>query len=377
MLQVGFSPIKIIESEVQTSNNCISLSQGALKIGGVPQEIKDHLRKVLLTDKTDYYQSAWGIPQLREKIATKLFEKHGIFLTSKNILVTHGCMGALSTLLLTLLENGNEVILPEPTYPAYKNIVDVARGRSVFVSSQSIDTLESVRTRKTKIVLFSNPCNPTGIITKKSELLELVDWCEKHKIYLIVDESYDDYIFTDNFYSVTPLVKKNQFVIRTGSYSKSLSMSGWRLGFMVVPDYLSEKLGIVQDALLNCPNVIAQHAVLYALDHPESSEKFHNIIKRNRDEASDMLQILVDKKIISFQKPDAGFYLFLRYNQEINGFDLCFDLLKKARVGLVPGEAFGPSGRSFIRLCYAREPEVLNEGATRVVDYFLREKKYV
>lgn len=368
MLQIVLSEIKKIEAQVQ-QDGYVSLSQGALKIGGIPQEIKCHLQQVLETDKTDYYQSAWGIFPLRERIAEHLSRDHNVCFSHRNVLVTHGCMGAISTLLLALLDEGDEVILPEPTYPAYKNIVGLARGKHRFVCLD-MDEIVKARTSKTKMMILSNPCNPTGELLSKSMLEALVQWCDEHKVYLIVDESYDDYIFDGDFFSATPFVLQSSFVIRTGSYSKSLSMSGWRVGFMVVSDELSARMGVTQDALLNCPNVIAQHAVLYALDHPEYTARFHGVVRANRDIAVKGLQSLVDRGLLSFSVPAAGFYLFLKTKQR-DAYDLCLDILKHAKVGLIPGRAFGPSGTPFLRLCYARQREVLLEGIDRITRYFL------
>lgn len=376
MLQINLSPIKKIEAQVQSSNEYISLSQGTIKIGGVPKEIKQHLQKVLQTDITDYYQSAWGIMPLREKIAHTLSQKCNCHISHNNVLVTHGCAGALATLLLTLVDHGEEVILPEPTYPAYKNLVDLARGKAVFVNCiengifiLDLEKIKRAKTDKTKVIIFSNPCNPCGTITHKKTLLELAEWCEVNKIYLVVDEAYDDYIFDDSFYSATALVPEFNYLIRAGSYSKSLSMSGWRVGFMIVPNRLTTIMGTSQDALLNCPNVPAQHAVLYALDHPKIIEPYQKTIRQNRDIAISMLQPLVKSGIISFQIPPASFYLFLK-TQEANAFDLTFSILKHAKVGLIPGSAFGPNGKPYMRLCFARHPEILQEGIKRLLQYY-------
>lgn len=366
MLSIELSQIKSIEAEVLKHADYISLSQGALRVGGIPEEIKLYLREVLRTDKTDYYQSAWGIMPLREKIAETLGVSH------KHVLVSHGCMGALSTLLTTLVEKGEEVILPEPTYPAYKNIVRVVRGKPVFVSCKKsdfdwelqIDAIKAARTDKTRAVLFSNPCNPTGEVIGVEKLQELIRWCETHGIYLIVDESYDDYIFDETFCSVTSFVPHSEFVIRTGSYSKSLSMSGWRVGFMVVPETLSCMMGITQDALLNCPNVIAQYAALFALDYPAFRHKFRDIVQKNRDFTVDAM-----RDTFAFKTPAAGFYLFFKTDED-DSFELCQRLLHEAKVGVIPGRAFGPSSTSFLRVCFARKPDVLAEGLDRIKRFF-------
>ena len=383
MLQIGLSEIKAIEAKVQSSDDYISLSQGAIKVGGIPLEVKKHLQEVLNTDKTDYYQSAWGIMPLRERIAQHLSTEHNVAFAAKNILVTHGAMGGIATLLLTLLEAGDDVMLPEPTYPAYKNIIGVARANPVYVSCLKpdevtgenvgweidVEKIKTARTTKTKVLLFSNPCNPSGAIIPLSTIEELAIWCEQEGIYLIVDEAYDDYIFDGSFHSTSPLVLQSDFVIRVGSFSKSLSMSGWRIGFLVVGESLSRTMGITQDALLNCPNVLTQHAVLYALDHPEFRMRFRKLISQNLDSAINLLQPLVDQKVFSLKTPAAGFYLFLR-TTERDSFDLCTSILQHAKVGLIPGRAFGPSGLPFLRLCYARQPEVLNEGIKRIVRFF-------
>jgi aspartate aminotransferase len=379
MLQISVPEIKRIEAIAKSSDEYISLSQGALRVGGIPQEVKNHLQQVLNTDITDYYQSAWGIMPLREKLAQKLSKTHSCSLTSKNILITHGCMGAIASLFLTILEKDDEVILPEPTYPAYANIVKVARAKSVFVSSIEnnsnphwnidIEKIKAATTSRTKIIIFSNPCNPLGTIVPEKNLLELKSWCEQKGIFLIVDESYDDYIFEGTLSSATPMVTESECVIRVGSYSKSLSMSGWRVGFMVVPDHLSISVGTIQDALINCPNVFAQHALLFALDHPEFITKFHEQVEYSKNLSVSLLQPLIEKEILSFYNPPASFYLFLKTNEK-DSFDLCMNILNNAKVGLIPGRAFGPSGAPYMRLCFARQPEVLEDGLQRILNFF-------
>jgi aspartate/methionine/tyrosine aminotransferase len=374
MENILFSEIKRIESIVQSDKKYISLSQGALKVGGVPTEIKQFSQQILLTDKADYYQSAWGILSLREKLSEILSKKNNVDLSYENIVVTHGCAGAISALFLALLERGDEVIIPEPNYLMYTSMAKLVGAKKVFVQSLDLDELESVRTNKTKILVFSNPCNPTGEIVLKEQIEKLARWCEKNKIYLIVDEAYDDYIFTKDFFSSTSLVTQSEYIVRTGSFSKSLSMSGWRVGYAVMPKKLTFSIGATQDTLLNCPNVLAQHAVLYALDHPQYAQKFHDMVRQSRDVAIEALQPLVEKNIFSFTIPQAGFYLFLQTNvlqtNEQDTSSLCKRILDEAQVGLIPGGAFGPSGKSFIRLCYARKPEVVRDGIMRIKRFF-------
>ncbi|MFH1644174.1 MAG: pyridoxal phosphate-dependent aminotransferase, partial [bacterium] len=285
MFNIPLSGIKKIESIAKSSNEYISLSQGALRVGGIPQQIKDHLREILKSDETDYYQSAWGILPLREKITKKFNLEFNAKINSSQIIITHGCIGALSTLFLTLLDPGDEVILPEPTYPAYEKLANLARSKPVFVSMKNdsdenhwkldIEKIKQAKTDKTKIIIFSNPWNPLGIIINKKIIKELLHWCEQNQIYLIIDEAYREYSFDSKYESSIDLVNQSEYFISVNSFSKNMAMSGWRVGYMVIPEKLNMAAGCMQDALLNCPNVPAQHAALFALDHEEFSQNFH------------------------------------------------------------------------------------------------------
>ena len=149
-----------------------------------------------------------------------------------------------------------------------------------------------------------------------------------------------------------------------------MAMSGWRVGYMIIPEKLNFPVGRMQDALLNCPNVPAQYAALYALEHEEFTINFHNIIKNNLELTCKLLQPLVEKNILTFQKPKGSFFMFLK-TEHPDSESLCMDILKKEKLALIPGKFFGNSGKSFLRLCYAREAKILQEGLKRLNNYFL------
>jgi aspartate/methionine/tyrosine aminotransferase len=381
MLNIPLSGIKKIEAIVQSSDEYISLSQGALKIGGIPQQIKNHLKTILNTDKSDYYQSAWGILELRKKLASTLSMQHKTTIHFNQIIITHGCIGGLSSLLFTILDRGDHIIIPEPTYPAYEKLAMLVRAKPKFVScvcksqhnpmfTLDIEKIKQSTTKKTKIIIFSNPWNPLGITIPKKKIEELLAWCEEKNIYLIVDEAYKDYAFNKDYESVIPFINKSRHVIEVASFSKSMAMSGWRIGYMVVPENLYEQMGKTQDAILNCPNVLAQYATLYALNYPDLTRNFSNIIKKNLATTTAMLSPLKEKGIFDFQSPSGGFFIFLKTNMK-DANALGMSILSKAKVSLVPGKFFGPSGSPFLRLCYAREEALLREGLNRLVGYFL------
>lgn len=381
MLEIPLSGIKKIEEIARSSSEYISLSQGSIKVGGIPQPIKNHVQELLKTDKTDYYESCWGIFPLRNRLAVMLSERYGKNFSTSNVLPTHGCIGGLSLLYLAVLSSGDEVIIPEPAYPAYTILTQVARAKAVPVSlfqakadgdydwHFDIERIKAATTEKTKIIIFSNPWNPLGIVVPLDVIKELLAWCQERGIFLVVDQAYEDYAFTPSFQSATPLVLESDWLVTAHTFSKNLAMSGWRIGYLVLPESLNKILAGMQDALLNCLNNTAQYAALFALDHPEMIEEHYKIIAYNRQRAVEMLQPLAARGHISFKNPEGGFYIFLKTN-EADALALCMDLLHKAKVALIPGVTFGASSLPFLRLNFARELPVLEEGIKRINAYF-------
>lgn len=376
MLEIPLSGIKKIEEIAKSSNEYISLSQGAVRIGGIPQSIKDYTQTLLNSDKTDYYDSCFGLKILREKIASVLKNRYQVPVSANNIIPTHGCIGGLSLLYLSILNPGDEVIVPEPSYPAYDILTQASRARAVHVSvikdnnqfQLDVEQIKAATTDKTKIIIFSNPWNPLGMIVPHETLLELVSWCEQKGIYLIIDEAYNDYAFDELLTPVVPLVLNSEWVISANTFSKNFAMSGWRVGYLVIPERLIKTLAGMQDALLNCLNNIAQHAAVFALEHPEIIQQFHTIIRHNRDLTMNILSPLIHDNRIQLTQPAGGFFAFFKTN-ELDATDLGMNILHQTKVTLVPGNSFGPSGKPFLRLCYARETNVLEEGLTRIVKF--------
>jgi aspartate/methionine/tyrosine aminotransferase len=381
MLEIPLSGIKRIEEIAKSSDEYISLSQGSVKLGGIPQQIKDYIQTLMRTDKTDYYESCWGLKTLREKLASVLSHQYNTSITTEAIIPTHGCIGGLALLYLSILEPGDEVIIPEPTYPAYGILAQASRSVPVYVSMLTmtdatydlvldVEKIKAATTKKTKIIILTNPGNPSGMVIPLSAIRELQAWCEQHSIFLVIDEAYRDYAFTPEYQTALPLVAQSEWVICANTFSKNMAMSGWRIGYLVVPPRIAKALAGMQDALLNCLNNTAQYAALFALDHPELTASLHTLVKNNRDLTLELLQPLVAQNLIQINTPQGGLFVFFK-TPHINATDLCMSILQQAKVSLVPGQSFGPSGAPFLRLCYARDTEILREGITRLVKFFI------
>jgi aspartate/methionine/tyrosine aminotransferase len=383
MIKLQLPMFKKIETQAQNTPGCISFSQGALRVGGVPEKIREYTRDILKTDKADYYVSPMGMPSLREKIALYLQKKHTTTINPQHVFVTHGSVGGLTTIFLSLLEAGDEVILPSPTYPVYQNIVKMTKAVPVFVDAFytvndrdnklswvfDFERVKATVTPKTKVLLFANPANPTGFSFSEKDLHDMAAFCEQHKIYLVSDEVYENFVFEGTFHSATSLVSQSHYVLRVGSFSKNFSMSGWRVGFVVAPAHMIDTFAAIQGASICCPTAISQYAALYALDHPSLMDAQWNIVKQNRDIAYSGLMPLIKKGILSAAFPTAGFYLFIK-TPEKDCNNMVMDILKTANVALAPGSDFGPNSAHSFRLCFARDPELVREGIARLVRYF-------
>lgn len=385
MIVVDVPEIKRLEDIACGCKDCISFSQGALRLGGTHESIKSYVRQILLTDKADYYQSSAGLIDLRKKLARSLGIKNECRIGIENILISHGATGALTSLCLTLLDQDDEVLLFEPTYPVYQRVVTFCKAHPVFVPAFEFKTddagknywelqlerIEQAITSKTKMIVFSNPVNPAGLIVTKEQLAYLKKMCEQKGIYLVVDEVYDDFIFDGRFSSVTKWAATSNFVIRVGSFSKRFAMSGWRVGYIVADMRTVEAVASVQSCTQACPTGMSQYGALYGLEHEdEIVEPLKAKIKKSKDIACSFFDELQARGIVSYAKPVAGFYIFFKVAGR-RGHDFVMDLLNAAKVVMVPGKDFGPTYQDFIRLCFAREPVVVARGIKRLKKYFI------
>ncbi|MFH0898743.1 MAG: pyridoxal phosphate-dependent aminotransferase [bacterium] len=384
MINLAMPDIKRLEVIAQNSKDCISFSQGALRIG-VDQSIKEYVQQILHTDKADYYTEAAGIFKLREKLAQSLSERWNCAVGPEHVLISHGATGSLSSLCSTLLDEGDQVLLLEPSYPVYNSILKICKAQPIFAPAFSMkknmagqtewvfdfNCVEQALTDQTKMIIFSNPSNPNGMFLGVQDLMRLKELCEKNRIYLIVDEVYEDFIFEGTFSSVTPWTLNSDFVMRVGSFSKSFAMSGWRIGYIVGSSRLISAITNVQSCTLGCPNALGQYGALYALEHeqdivPGLQEK----VLKSKEIACAFFDELQERNLISYVQPKASFYIFFQ-PLDTDGMSFVMDVLKTVKISMVPGTDFGPGFGNFVRFCFAREPIVVTEGIKRFQKYFI------
>ncbi|MBI4084377.1 MAG: pyridoxal phosphate-dependent aminotransferase [Candidatus Levybacteria bacterium] len=337
-----------------------------------PEHIKKAAIAALAAGFTKYTPSS-GIAELKEAVCRKFKEDNGLVYGPEQVMVSNGAKQCIYNMLQVLIDPGDEVLVPVPYWVSYEEMVKLADGKSVFISPQKglkIDAkqIEKHATRKTKALILNSPANPTGMVYDKKELEAIADICIKKRIYVISDEVYEKLIYGKKHVSIASLGQKiKDLTITVSGVSKTYSMTGWRIGYCAGPEEIIQAAGRIQDHTTANPNSIAQKAAIVALSGPQKNIPLwkKEYVKR-RDY---MVKRLSKMPGISFQTPEAGFFIFANvsklYKDSIkDSLTFCDTLLNKAHVAVVPGVAFGDD--RYIRLSFATSMEQIKRGLDRI-----------
>lgn len=385
------SIIKQIELEASKYPDAISLAQGIPNFD-TPEFIKRRVERALKRGVVAKYSLSPGLPELREMIEESL-EAEGMFYDwEKEILITAGSIEGITASIMAITNPGDEVIIPEPTYTSYQEVIKLAGCRPVFVPLNEgrgwafeIEKYKQAITPRAKAIFYCNPNNPTGTIYDREQLLELADLAEKNDLFLISDEVYKDFIYDEKkIFSLAEIPELRKRVIRIFSFSKAYAMTGWRIAYLHSDEQNIKEITKVHDSLVTCAPVISQYAALGALEAGEKDIKnFKKEYLERRDLICEKLSNL--SQIFSFVKPDSSYYVFpkisLKLAQKINknlitkqgrvdSWKFALWLLKETQIATVPGVAFGPNGEGHIRLSFGREKENIKEAFERLEKLF-------
>ncbi|WP_437361053.1 pyridoxal phosphate-dependent aminotransferase [Olivibacter jilunii] len=359
--------------------NIISLSVGEPDFN-TPDHIKEAAKKALDENYTRY-SPVPGYPELRRAIVKKLKEENGLDYDISQIVVSTGAKQSLSNAILCVINPGDEVIIPTPYWVSYSEMVNLAEGKSVFINT-SIESdfkitpkeLEAAITDKTKLFMFSSPCNPTGSVYSKDELAALVEVFEKHpQIYIISDEIYEHINFKSQHESIAQFESVKDRVILINGFSKSYAMTGWRLGYLAASKEIAAANDKLQGQTTSGTCSIAQRAGIAAYEGGlESVNEMKKAFERRRELVYNALKEIKDVKV---NLPEGAFYFFPDVsaffgrkdgngNTIANSSDLALYLLNEAHVATVGGDSFG--NNDCIRLSYAASDEQLTEALRRI-----------
>lgn len=340
-----------------------------------PQSIKDSAIEAIRAGFTKYTPTT-GIPELKEAIALKLRQDNGLEYPASGVVVSCGAKHSLYNALQALVDEGDEVLIPVPYWVSYPEMVKLAGGNPVFVETTlsgdfkvSVEDLKKKTTKRTKVLILNSPSNPCGVVYRRSELEEIGGYCVENKIFCISDEIYEKIIFDGiehvSIASLSPEMKK--LTVTVNGFSKSFSMTGWRLGYLAAEPQIVSAISNIQDHSTSNPTSFVQKAALAALKLEKSF--FDDTVKKfqeRRDYLIKRFDAAAGK--IGYKRPEGAFYIFCDISRtKLDSFTFSKRLLEEALVALIPGEPFGCD--NYVRISFATSMEKIKKGLDRIEEW--------
>ncbi|TQR18331.1 aminotransferase class I/II-fold pyridoxal phosphate-dependent enzyme [Psychrobacillus soli] len=335
-----------------------------------PISVKEAGIRAIEQNLTGYSHNA-GLLELREAVNNFFSTKYGFSYDPQNeIVITNGASEAIDSIFRTILEEGDEVILPAPIYSGYVPVIELCGAKVVYLDTTktglqpSAKELEKLITEKTKAILFNNPSNPTGVVIEKETMDELVQMLKDKDVYIMTDEIYSENTFAGDHISLASYKELREKLFYIHGVSKSHSMTGWRIGFVMGPAVILKQVMLMHSYNSICASLPAQYAAIEALTNAKDTPKEMNIeyVKRR-----DYVYNRLVEMGLSVEKPNGAFYIFPSIKGfSMNSFDFATKLLHEGGVAVVPGSTFTPYGEGYIRISYAYSMSVLVEGLNRL-----------
>jgi aspartate aminotransferase len=348
------------------SVTAISLAMGE-PAEDTPAPIVDAAIASLRAGRTRY-ERITGLPILRAGIAAG-FNGDGIDgITSDNVVLTHGASAGLAAAILALVNPGDEVVLPEPTYSLYADQVAIAGGQVRWVANDAggrprLDQLRAALP-KAKLLVLCNPSNPTGYVLAAEELHAIVQLAREHDARVIFDEAYRDIVFDGvSVASAAPLVPANPHVLCCGTFSKSFAMTGWRLGWVLADQRIADAINLVHRTINGPLSTFVQDAAVSALSLPR--EHLQRVVRDLQIRRDLVCEHLGELSGVEVATPQGAFYAFPKIDRGMKSVELA-DRLADAGVLVRAGSEYGPSGEGHIRISFALDVPQLREGMERV-----------
>ncbi|HHX68137.1 MAG: pyridoxal phosphate-dependent aminotransferase [Miniphocaeibacter sp.] len=328
------------------------------------------------------YTPANGTIELRTEICKKLLTFNNLDYSPNNVIVSTGAKQSLLNALMAICNPGDEVLIPSPYWVSYPEMTKIASGVPVTVETSynndfkvTVSDLDKYLTSKSKVLIITNPSNPTGAVYSKDELMEIANWALKNNIFIISDEIYERLNFVSQHYSIASFNEEiKNITITIGGFSKSYAMTGWRLGYCTANDDLIKLMNKIQSHATSCANSIAQYAGYIALK--DEKNEIEDMIVQFKNRSNLVYDLISNSGTLDMIRPQGAFYGFInikyfigkKYNGlEINNAsDLANILLDDFQVAILPGIAFGND--NYIRISYATDKNTIKTALERLID---------
>lgn len=340
------------------------------------QAIKDAACAAIQEGKTRYSQNA-GLLALRQTISKYYVRKEGFdYNPETEIIVTVGAMEGLYLALLSILNPGDEVIMPAPYYVNYAQMVRMCHAEPIIVDrpertdlSFDVSEIEKAITPKTRAIMINTPSNPSGRIIPQDKIEGIALLAKKYDLVVISDEVYKCLIYDNKpFRSIVAIDGMRERTILINSLSKEFCMTGYRIGYVLAPEEVIAAMTKLQENVCACAPLPSQHAAIRALDSEEDySKDMVNIFTRRRNMLFEGLSNIEKFNVMA---PEATFYMMVDVSKTgMNSIDFCYALLRGAHVAVVPGVTYGQCCDNYIRIAFTLDEEIIKEGVRRITEF--------
>jgi len=368
--EAAHSGIREVVNLALVTPGCIRLEVGEPNFP-TPAHIVDAAIEFARKGQVKYTATA-GLLSLRERLAAKLGKVNGITAGVNNINCSVGGVGGIAGAVAALIEPGDEVLVPDPAWPNYRLMLAWAHGVLVpYACPPSHEFLPDPReierqiTSRTKMIIVNSPCNPTGAVFPRALLEELVDVAVRHNLYFLSDECYDEVILEGEHTSPASFCTDGR-VISAFTFSKTYAMTGWRVGYVVANEKISDSITKVLESNSSCLPTICQKAAEAALDGPR--EPLRDMVKAYR-ERRDLCVGLLEEAGLLISRPRGAFYIMADVGRSgMDSREFAFDLVGSKQVAVAPGTAFGESARKAVRISLASSPGDLSQGIAKLIE---------
>jgi len=338
-----------------------------------PGFIKEAAVRAMNKGYTFYTENA-GLPSLREAIAEKYAELHQVNLNPQTeIVVTASGVQALNVTIRCVIDPGDEAIVLTPNWPNATAIVSLCGGNPREIPlvwedrhyGIDFNGLEAALSPKTRLLVYASPSNPLGWLAKPADQYRLLDFCRRHRLWLLADEVYERIYYSGSVApSILRLCTRDDAVIVVQSFSKSYCMTGWRLGWLVARADLAQKTTQLNEFIVSHAPSMVQRAGETALKHGE--DDVHSMVTLLQDRKRFCFDALRSMPSVAVAEPEGAFYLFPRLEEVTDSYSFALSLLKEKKVSVAPGVAFGNGGEGAVRICYAADMSILEPAMERL-----------
>ena len=345
-----------------------------------PEHIKEAAISAIKKGLVGGYSETSGLLKLREEIVKKLKRDNNMNVNVSEILVTVGAVEGLSAAIMALIDPGDEVILPSPTYSTHIRQVIIASGKPILVPTieeegfiLDIEGIKKAITPRTKAIMYCSPSNPTGTVFAEEQLRQLAEIALEHNLMVITDEAYEYFVYDNHeHFSIASIPEMRKNVVSCFTFTKTYAMTGWRIGYLHADEELIPQITKAHIPFAICAPLVSQYAALAALKGPSDCVvKFRNKYLLARDLMCERLDDL--SSVFEYKKPSGSYLMFpkiLLKEGKIDSTTFCKKLLREAKVSTTPGIAFGPTGEGHLRLSFCVSEEMINKAFDRMETYF-------